>query len=356
MNTISTEQIITRYFVKYNQLRNLIFGAFSGSRATEVNMFIDLYGLYKTMFSRTYRTDVSDYTAFTSTIINMCAHYRGFFKGMGVYTKFFIISSYNIPEINTRFVAGYNKSMKEKLMNQQVKEMVEINKELLSILCPYLPDIHFLQTEFESTVLIHEIIEKEIKEGNNNPNIILSTDLYPIQLCNCFPNTIFLRPRKAKGEDFSMCTVPNDAPEFDINFWSMVALERDGLRDNVKLTRVSPANFVLLMSMTRFPERNFKSLINTTVAEKTILEIARDSKIGYNVEALYSANPDLYNRFPKETLNARYKCLAVQYQVSLFRESLEATTLHYENLQDPNAVNMINDKYFSNNPIDVFRL
>ena len=75
MNTISTEQIITRYFIKYNRLREIVREAFYGSNATEINIYIDLYGLYKTIFSRSYRTDISDNTAIKVTVKNMCAHY-----------------------------------------------------------------------------------------------------------------------------------------------------------------------------------------------------------------------------------------------------------------------------------------
>lgn len=357
MNTIPTEYIVARYFVKYNRLEELVSESFYGSKATNLNIYIDLYGLYKTLFSRSYRTDISDYTAFIVTVVNMCAHYRGFFRSKRVETKFFIISSYNIPEVNRKFVAEYNKTMVQKLSNQQVKEMVEINTELLDVLCPYLPDIHFFHTEYESSVLMEYIIRKECNEyGNTSPNIIISSDIYPMQLCTIFPNTVFLRPRKSKGKDYSMITLPYGHRMFQESFWRIVCLEREGLTNNRNTVSISPANYMLLMALTRFPERDFKSIINFTMANQIIYNIIGDSEQPFNVDALYEADDTLYNRFPKETLNSRYKCLALQYQSSLFEESIEAKTFHYENLQDPNAVQMINDRYFANNPIDVFKL
>ena len=65
-SVIPVDMILTKYFVKYDRLDKIIPDAFKDYNATELNLYIDLYGLYKTLYSRTYRTDVSDYTAFTS--------------------------------------------------------------------------------------------------------------------------------------------------------------------------------------------------------------------------------------------------------------------------------------------------
>jgi hypothetical protein len=67
--------------------------------------------------------------------------------------------------------------------------------------------------------------------------------------------------------------------------------------------------------------------------------------------------PDLYNRVPKAKIDSRYNVLDIDYQYYLFTEmSSESMTLHYENLSDPNALEMINSQYFSKNPIDLLRL
>ena len=92
--SIPLEVFITKYFVKYNRLDQIIPYAFANSRATSIDLFIDLYGIYKGIFSRNYVTRISDYTSFTSTLINMCCHYRTYFKLLGVTTKIFIVPSF----------------------------------------------------------------------------------------------------------------------------------------------------------------------------------------------------------------------------------------------------------------------
>lgn len=355
MYTVSVEQLVTRYFVKYNKLDELIPKVFRNSKARSINIYVDLYGIYKTVLSRSYRTDISDYTAFVVCVINLCAHYRGYFKSLGVSTKFFIISSFNIPEINSKFAAEYNKTMYDKLRNSSVKEMLDININLLDLLCPYLPDIHFLKTNFESTVLINHLIKIENLMSNNNPNIIISTDIYPMQLCT-LKDTVFLRPMKSNKGDISMMTYPVNHEMHEESFWSIVYRGREGLSSNVNSISISSSNFMLLQALTRFPERNFNSIVNFTIANKLLYNIIGHSRERYSVDAIYDANKDLYAKYPKEVLSARFKCLDIQYQTMLFDESLEPQVLHYENLNDPDTVNLINSRYFSNNPIDVFKL
>ena len=60
--TASLESIFANLMTRYEALDQLIPFAFKGyEKATELNIFIDLYSLYHTMYSREFRTVVSDY-------------------------------------------------------------------------------------------------------------------------------------------------------------------------------------------------------------------------------------------------------------------------------------------------------
>lgn len=355
-NNVPVEYLITRYFVRYQQLDSMIPVVFKGSKANVVNIYIDLYGIYKTIFSRTYRTDISDYTSFTVTLINMCSHYRSYFKGIGVYANIFLISSYNVPELSKKFIANYNKTFSDKLKNTAVKEMVELNTQLLEILCPYLPNIHFLSTKFESTVLINKIIQLEIEKGNSNPNIIISSDIYPMQLCSEYDNTVFLKPKKYQGVDNSLITFPRDHEFHKNSFWSIICKDRDNLMSDENRITISTRNYMLLMALNRFPERNFEAKLNIHVANRYISNIVGNEPIKLSVDMLYESQPDLFNKVPQTQIDSRYKTLDISYQSLLFEEDIESKVLHYENLNDPDAVQMINSQYFEKNPIDLFRL
>lgn len=354
---IPIDLLMARCFVKYSKLCELVSFAYDGSKAKAINLYIDLYAVYKTIYSRSYRTKMSDYTAFTATLINMCAHYKYFFRQLGVYARIFLVSSYNVPENCSKRVSGYNKTFQDKLLNAPVKEMMEFNFELLEILCPYLPDIHFFKTNFESAVLIKHLIEKEMSKGNHNPNMIISTDLYPMQLVSMFPQTTFLRPRKVNGSDLSSIVVPREHPIHMHSFWSLVCnRDRDNVGYSADNITISTDNFALLSAMNRFPERNLKTIFNIAETNRIIKNIVTDPTLKIDINTLYNASVELQGKVGLSVLDARYKVLDVNYQTLVFNESIEPALINYENLSDPDIIQMINSKYFQNNPIDIFKL
>ena len=362
MNQTNSEQSIpleifmARYFVKYNRLDKLIRYAFANSNANEVDLFIDLYGLYKSVFSRNYITSVSDYTSFTSTLVNMCGHYRSYFKMLGVSTRIFVVSSFNIPEINCKFVAGYNKTFQEKLKNKLISDMIDQNIQLMEILFPYLPDIHFVKSEFESAVVIHNIINKEINSGRKVPNIIISTDLYPVQLTYLWDDTVFIRPKKSYGEDDSDIICPKSHPEHELSFWRIICHDKEEFSLKQNSVSITSTNFVLLSALNRFPDRNFKAIMNFNKANKLITFLTNGTDIKIKPDILNGLDTDLIEGVPLALVESRYKALDVEYQNILYNASPEPLTLEFINLSDTDAIQLINDTYFSNNPIEIYKL
>lgn len=348
--TVSTQMILTSSFVKYSQLSGLIGHAFAGSQATDLNLYIDLYGMIKTLFSKSFRTDISDYTAMTSTILNMCGHYRSFFKQMGVRTKIFLIFSYNVPEVNCKLVSEYNKSFGSKLDNEIIKEMVELNNNLLETLCPFLPDIFFLKTSFESSMLI----DKLINDGDCNPNLIISKDIYPIQLTYLHPNTAFIKPKKLNGEDVSVIIPPTNNIDFVDDFWNLYCQARGSIQIARKSVGIHPINFTLLSAMSRFPERGFKSLLSHTVANKLIFGVVGREQVKISVRSILDSG--LTDNLPQQAIDSRYMALDVDFMRSTYNDSIESKMIKLLNLSDPGTVNQICAEYFQKNPVDLARL
>ena len=74
---VSVESIIYGSFVKYDRLEQQVFNTYSNSpiaSATNLNIFVDVYSVLKSMFSDHYRTEISDNTSITSGLINLCSH------------------------------------------------------------------------------------------------------------------------------------------------------------------------------------------------------------------------------------------------------------------------------------------
>ena len=357
---ITPEMIIGRYFIRYEKLHDLLNTAYNGLEVNTVNLFVDLYSIYHTTFSRSYRTTITNYISFTSQLINLCIHYRTFFRNLGINSKIFLISSYNIPKDSILLVPEYNKTMRDKLNNKVVGDMVDLNVGLLELLCPYLPDIHFIKTEFESSVVMNDIIRREGElDSTKTPiqSIILSTDLVPTQLSVLLPNVSYIVPIKSYREDNSIIIPQNRSSHAFKNFWRVITRKSQNSFSFEKVGSLSPSNFILLASINRFKDRDFSLLYNYSVSFKLISKIVGFDSIKLSPQSLFDMIPvEEFKGVDFNIIENRYKALDLQYQSILYYNSLEPKTLHYENLQDNSAINIINDKYFRDNPIDIFRL
>lgn len=347
------DKIIGQSMIKFNRLDQLIPYAYAGSTAQAVNLYIDMYSFYKTIFSRSFRTNTDDYLLMTSALVDLCSFYRTYFYRLRVYPKIFLISSFNVPNYNTKMVAGYNKIMIDKLMNQKIQEMVDLNIDLMKTLSDYLADVFFVSTSFESTVLIRYLILAESSRGNNNPNIILSKDPYPLQLVEEFPQTTFLRPKKIEGDDISEIVYPIENPMHWSSFWNFVANRNQKLKIDISKITISPINFPLFCALYQFPERNLNSIMNATMANDAIYYVVGDQPIKLDVDTLYNTN-EYIQQVPYSKLDARFRVLdASGFQYNLFSSSTEPTEIALNNLKNPEALSMINSTYFSNNPLNL---
>lgn len=354
-NMISLENIIYGSFVKMDRLQQLTINTFSNTSiaaATKLNIFIDLYSVLKSVFSEKYRTDITDYTAITSGIINMCSHYRSFFRRLQVETKFYLIFSFNTCEINRKFFAGYNKTFMKKSEIPLFNKLAMDNFDLLDSICPYLPDIFFIKSarNYESAVIIAHIINM-LNDGL--PNLIISRDLYPLQLCTYFPYTSYLYPLKFHGNDYSIMIPISEKPSFRIEFWNLVAHVR-----NIKVEsfqNISPINFTLLSALNRFPERDIPLMTNFTSAISIIKKFVGDTDFKVIIDQLFN-DAEVSSKLPVVNIESRLKALDIMYMLSYYQNDPESLTIQFLNIQDNSAINMINSKYFSHNPLDLGRL
>lgn len=350
---IDVHKIIGSSMIQYAKLDQLINYAYAGSGARGINLFIDLYSIYKTLYSRSDMTKTDNYIEVTSSIMNLCAHYRNYFKKIGVYTTIYIVSGYNTNPYNTKMVSGYNKIMIEKLGNMKVYNMVETNIELIKIMVPYLKDIFFVHTSYETTLMMRYLI---MKNGKGMPNIILTRDSYPAQLISEIPQTSLLRPKKnISGMDLSEIIVPREHPNYKNSFWGYTITENEASNMDID---ISPVNFPLLAALSRFKDRNIKTIISVPEAAKIIYSAIGSQDVKLDPDALYrmSNNARLMST-PLATVDSRYKTLdATGYQYNLFVDSTESLDINLTNLYDPEALQQINATYFQNDPLDLYGL
>jgi len=350
MFKISLEQLLYTNYIKYDRLTLLINEAFKGSNANTVNVYIDLYSILKGLYvNNSY--NIEDYSIVTSSIINLVAHMREFFKTRyRVYSKFFIVYSKNCPYVNKQFYIGYNNKHELSFnANKLVDDMIANNIELLNTLCPYLPDIHFIQGTFETGVIMYDLICRN-ETVDSSPHIILSKDMYNYQLAAMRDNITILRPKKVNKQDAS----------YFINKNNLINMYLWDKKSDYQNTILMPGLISYIMALSSVPERNIKSAFGIKKTMKTIEQAVSKYKIvnGYNSDPLgffFNLDIDKIKICDKE-FECRFKAIDILFQHNIFINTPECQSIELKDLYDPETVKEINNKYFVKNPLDLNRL
>lgn len=348
---VTVEQLLNMNYVKYNKMIELINSAFAGSNAETLNIYVDIYSMLKPIYS--IDCLIEDYAVITSCIINLCAHYREFFRTRyKVETRFFLVYSENCGYINKQFYPEYNKKTEYNInSNKLMHDMVKNNIELLQTLCPYLPDIHFINGTFETGVIIYDLICKN-ELIDNSPHMIITKDMYNYQLIPTRDNIIILRPKKNTGFDES----------YYINKYlalNTYITERKCKYISID-TILMPGLLSLIMTLSSVSERSIKSLFNINTSLKMIEKAINEFKIlnGYNSD-LQNVFNSIYNdkfKIGFETFQFRYKAIDIIFQHSVYMNTPECKSIIINNLNDPETVKDINNRYFKKCPLDLNRL
>ena len=351
---VSIEQLMYKNFIKYNKLIEMVNSAFVGSNATSINIFIDVYSMVKTLYKNP-NILIEDYSSLTSSIINLCAHLRDFFRTRyNTMSKIYIISSRNTPSINETILPFYNNAVKSSMINTPVIDsMITGNIELLKTLCPYLPDIFFIKGTYETGVYIYDIMCKNEMLGNCNPNIIITRDPYNFQLIPMKENTVIFRPKKRNGVDSSYYLDKKNLFKTFLITDRLIIIKDKMILD--------PGLFSVFLALSKLPERSIKSLFNTTKTIKMLTEAVVDLRLhnGYNSDMTVVWNSiykDSFGSIGYSTFKSRFDVIDIQSQHYSFANSPYSKAVTFPNLYDPETVKLINNKYFKKIPLDLNRL
>lgn len=354
----SIEQIVYTNYVRYDVLTNLINAQYGNGDlykdVSHINLYIDLYSIVRRLYGDNY-TLSNPYTL-ASCIINMCGHYRSFFRTRySTDTTIFIVDSNNCSDLNRRFYQGYNQGYAESvILNKKVTEMIYTNRSILSEICQYLNDVQYISTNFETGVMIDHIITKNREAGNTYPNMIITKDIYLYQLVSPINkgDIVVLRPKKYRGEDSSYIINSNNV--------MYIYMKERSVNEDIAVLACNMNSELLsfIMSITRMPERSVKSIVSIPKIVKLLSKLLSENII------LNQRNTDIdrlsnllfqeeENQIPGVTIDFRFKAIDIPFQYSVFVNSPEYLTYKgvITNLYDPDALSEINNKYFANVPI-----
>lgn len=355
------EIVVGSNYVKYDKLSQLIYSTYTGSNAVNLNIFVDLYSILKPLFSSDMninyimRSDVE----LSADIINMCAHYRSFFNNIGVTTRFYLIFGLNTPTENQILYPGYN----EKFINAyssktKIRENVQMNLNLLDVLCPSLPGIYFFNIEdkevsgfIEYIMRIYHLNNKELYPDTEN--IIITKDVLPLQLVSSGCN--ILRPKKSQGIDNSYIIDHN-------NFWSSFIVEMRNRMTNTIIQPIDVGYFSNILAMTKVPERCMSSLRSVRSAYSIF---AKGIELGYLNPTQQDYSQSTINKVLEilgvntnyTTLDMRWKAISSKFAAQyVLPYNPKLSNVQFKDIQDPDAVRQIVSTYYYKSPIDLDRL
>ena len=286
----------------------------------------------------------------------MCGHYRDYFRRyLGVNTDIIIVMSNNICDINRKYVAEYNKSFRYKIeTNKLINNLVKDNLDLLNSLIPYLPNIYLIQSNFETAAVISGIINKRRSDNIDRANLIISRDILNMQVVSKYNKTAMLRPVKSYNGDNSYIVGPLDNQASIDKYWTI--FDSEVSTSKTANINIHPINTALLMAMTGYKKRDLKNIINIKQAKKYIYNCVQDNPTYCSAKTIFELNPELNDKLSWTTIESRCKALDIDFQESIYQNSLEYKLLNFIDLNDPTAVKRVNDEIFYDNPIDIERL
>ena len=353
--------IIYGSYIRYDRLYEMTKFAFYGKNdSNDVNIFIDVYSIVRSIYKRGSNIKVNDSCAIASCIINLAIHLRAYFDTRHhVNSKIYII--YGGARPKQAFVNYYQYNAKNILMedsNYYMQQLILDNMNVVNILCPYLYDIFcIIDTENEFSVITSYLIDNQ-NDYNRHPNIIYSKDQLAYQLVAFKPYNFLYRPKKKATNDVSWVVTKSTL----YNAYRYGELEISKQFDTILDTRM----FSIYQAISGVRTRNMNALKNANSAIK-LLEDAVAKNIfsnGYNANSILFLQPNPIEKLfegsdisPYEVID-RFASIDLQYQTALYANSPKCKELGLSiiNLYNPQEVRNINDKYFQKYPLDLNRV
>lgn len=344
--------VIYGYCVKYTRLARLINANFIGSTATTIDIFVDVRDICSRVlsFMRMKQMQPNNRFFIAGGIINLCAHYREFFRSRyNTTSRFWLIDAESVNN-HTMIYKDYTLSP---LNDDDIcPNIIAENIMILNTITPYLPDITMINANgFDIGVNVLDIISKEQVFGNDNPRIILSKDRSALQIADSIVNTFVLRPIKKASDDKSVL------------YGLQMAIPEYVSREFNKGYPIMPIPAGLcsvLMALTRNSSRHIPSKLRIDTALRKLSPLAQPNQtLGtqtqyphvWDIKALLTQLGVDSDPFEIEL---RYKAIDIPIMYEAFKvHPVNTIYTSIVNLYAPEEVKKINEQYFKGIPLDL---
>lgn len=349
---ISPEAVLYSSYIKYSKLTEIINKEFIGCESSNCNLYIDLYSVFKPLYDP--MISIKDSTMIPALVMNLCAHYREFFRKVySTEINIYLVYSPNAPyNINNKLYKGYNSDFENKYTsNSVIRDIINQGIRLLDIFIPYIHGIYFIHSHsWESGVIIKEIINRN--KNKSYPNIVITKDPYNYQLVND-GECMIIRAKKGNKGDTSYSLNMNDC------VYKYVLERKVKFKPTIS---ISPGLLPLIMTLSGLKARSVKSIYNISksirLIETGIKEYKFNNGSNYDIDSLINniILLSLDTNLNEALLNHKYKALSIQYLHSIYVNSPACKSLKFLDLYDPETVKKICNQYFIKYPIHLNEL
>lgn len=358
VNHQSIEDVLYSNYIKYDRLYALTNHAFYGSNSNDLDIYLDMNSLTKVLF-RTTEVSIDNYSSVTSSMINLCAHLRSYYETRHrVNTRIYIVYTDNVPIHIISHYHNYNyANITAMSINPRMQDVIKSNLNLLSILCPYLNDIFFINdSNVETSVVIANLV---LQQQHKCPSLIISKDPFTYQLVSFLPQTFLFRPKKSK---YNVSDESWDVTKSRL--YELYIKELGGKVYNLEKYNFSTQLFSLFLTLAGVRFRHIPCNFHYDTALKIIKSSIDENRIldSYNSDALYTLSNLKYPRIIEQEriqyMAMLFDIIDLNKQSIIYANSPQSTniTKGIINLYNPDEVKNINNKYFINNPLDLNRI
>lgn len=350
-------------YIRYDRLYEMTKYAFYGKTdSNDVNIYIDAYSILKSIYTHGLNIQINDSYVIASCLINLAIHLRSYFDTRHhVNTKIYIVYGGARPKESIINYYKYNeKNIFMEESNSFIKNLIIDNLNIMQILCPYLYDIFcIVDYENEFSVITSYIINNS---DNKNPNIVYTKELLSYQLVAYEPMTFLYRPKKNLSNDVDNSWVVTKSTIYNAYRYGELKIQKQFD------TSLSFKLFSLYQSIIGVRTRSINSLKSANNAIR-FLERCINNNLLYNDTnsismIILGENCMLEKAFADAKLNyanviSRLAAIDLEYQVSLFNTSIiskQEIANSIINLYNPQEIRNINDKYFTQYPLDLNRV
>lgn len=344
------------YKIKYQLMNQFMRPIRNSQKIYNVNIFIDLddvfHNLHRPLVNNEFQVCGRNAPRqLISNIMNLAGHYRNWaIKEHLNPTVYLVYSGARKRFKNNIYIPNY----REKFFNINgenhsdyffINQSIRQSYDILHIICKYITGVYIIDSKYIEPSVIPNFISDIYRA---DWNILVSRDVYSLQYCY--------------KDKWSMISPKGDNSVFitKSNLWNYIcARERVFKEDESALLNYDPQLYVITKAIVGDKYRSIPRL--KRCGWKTIfkyLDEAFDASSSsgnlYEIQANYLTNLISSKKLSDEQITNNYSCVDIDWQTSVLLDTDKNLILNQiTDMEDYNALVEINNKYFSQFPINL---